>query len=71
MADLTNPLNKTFTVDSGEVQCSHGIADCWHGIVEKQITQQNGMAGHTTQIRVEVKSLTDLIARCDQSFLKK
>jgi len=66
MADITNPLNRTIPADSGMDRCSRGVADCWHGVIEKTVAPQNGTMGHTTRINVEVKSVTDLMAHYDQ-----
>lgn len=65
MADLSNPLNRTIPAEIEE-RCSRGIADCWHGVIEKTVVQQDGDKGHTTRINVEVKSVTNLISHYDQ-----
>ena len=65
MADLKKPLNRTIPADPGIDRCSRGIAECWHGVIEKTVAPQNGTMGHITRINVEVKSVTDLMSHYD------
>lgn len=52
-----NSVNKTIIANVDKNKCSYGIADYWHGIIEKNNTSSN----RVTRIHVEVKSLSSLI----------
>lgn len=67
MADLINSLNRTYSVEPRGVRCFYGVANCWHGIIEKTSCLQNGLMGPKTLISVEVKSITDLMSRYGQN----
>ena len=62
MPDLTNSQNKTVPVEPSLHGGSHGIANCWHGIIEKVVSPGDGAACHVTRINVEVKSMIDLMS---------
>jgi len=67
MADMSNPTsNNTFSVETDAGQRSPGVADCWHGIIEKRNPSETGEIYQPVRINVEVKSLTDLMSHYDQ-----
>ena len=65
MADFIEQKNKTIPAVPTMDRCSYGVADSWHGVIEKTAALENGATGPTTRINVEVKSIKDLMSHYD------
>ncbi len=55
--------NKTLVDSVGPADCPYGVADCWHGMIQKTYRNSDGTVAAQQHITVEVKSPLDLIAR--------
>lgn len=67
VAKMVNPsAHAATTLKQGATHPPSGITKSWHVVIEKNGSLQDGGDEKTIRIKVEVKSLKDLIAHFDE-----